>query len=97
MSRWHRWVPDGDGTAVDVEAVLGNGELTADGDGLRRERFVELEEVDVTQLDTCFLQRQAHRGDGSHAHDAGGDTGARVTANASQRNAVLALSRARRS
>ena len=51
-------MPDRDGTAVDVEAVLGNGELTADGDGLGRERFVELEEVDVTQLDTCFLQRQ---------------------------------------
>ena len=91
------WVPDGNGTAVDVEAVLGNGKLTADGDGLRRERFVELEEVDVTQLDTCFLQRQAYRGDGSHAHDAGGDTRARVTADARQRNAVLALSRARRS
>jgi len=57
-------VTDGDGTAVDVETILGNGELAADRHGLRRERFVELEEVDVTKFDACFCSAARTAGTG---------------------------------
>src|SRR3981081_2407728 len=49
-------VADGDGAAVDVEAVLGDGELAADGDGLGGEGLVELEEADVLDLDAALAE-----------------------------------------
>src|ERR1019366_6580297 len=47
---------DRDGPPVDIEPVLGHCEFATDGNRLRCERLVELEEVDVTQLDACLLQ-----------------------------------------
>ena len=43
-------VADGDGAAVDVEAIVGDAELVAAIDHLHRERFVELPEIDVVDL-----------------------------------------------
>src|SRR5262245_38440710 len=44
-------VTDGDAAAADVELVLGNAELRDVGEHLRRERFVDLPQVDVAGLE----------------------------------------------
>ena len=53
-----------DGAAVDVELLVRDGELPADRDGLRGERLVELEEVDVPhrQPGRCSAARTAGTG-----------------------------------
>src|SRR5207248_10319616 len=50
-------VPDGDGAAVDVEAVVGDAEAIAAVDDLHREGHVQLPQPDVVEADPGALEK----------------------------------------
>src|SRR5581483_9181965 len=53
-------VPDRDRAAVDVHLRLVEAELANDGERLRRERLVELDEVDLVERHAGALEELAH-------------------------------------
>src|SRR5262245_18306239 len=61
---------DGDRAAIHVHALWVEAELADDDEALRRESFVELDEVDVGDLDTRALEQLAHRGHRADPHHA---------------------------
>ena len=66
---------EGDRAAVRVQLVAErvDAELAADGKYLRRERLVQLDDVDLVDRHPGLLQRHAHRLDRADAHDLGCD------------------------
>src|SRR5580700_2846283 len=63
-------VTQGDAAAVRVGPFRRKAELGGDGEGLRGERLVHLEHVDVIHLQVGALKNLAHRGYRSDAHHA---------------------------
>ncbi len=63
--------------AVDVHAILRHSELTHRRDDLRRERLVELDEVDVGERHAGEAKRLRHGLDRPDAHDVGIDASRR--------------------
>src|SRR5262245_993776 len=68
-------VAERDRAAVHVHALLVEPELPDDGEALRRERLVQLDEVDVRGGDAGALQQLAHGRDRPDAHHARIDAG----------------------
>ena len=66
-------VTDGDGAAVDVDLAHVEVQLTRDGDGLRGEGFVGLDEVDVVDGHAGLGHGLTGGGNGTDAHDLGID------------------------
>ena len=66
-------VADGDGAAVDVDLAHVEVQLTGDGDGLRGEGFVGLDEVDVLDGHAGLGHGLTGGGNGADAHDLGID------------------------
>ena len=64
---------DGDGAAVDIDAVEGEAELFGDAEGLDGEGFVEFEEVDVVDGPAGAGEDFLHTGDGSEHDPSGSD------------------------
>ena len=64
---------DGDGSAVDVDAVEGEAELFGDAEGLDAEGFVEFEEFDVVEGPVGAGENFLDSGDGSEHDPAGSD------------------------
>src|SRR6476620_3717786 len=62
-------VTDRDRTAVDVDLARVPAHLVVDGAGLRRERLVDLEQVEVLRLPAGALERLAGRRHRAHSHD----------------------------
>src|SRR6185369_16990064 len=60
-------VADRDRTAVQVELLLRDAELVATVDDLRRERLVQLPDVDVVDLEAGTLEELRHRVDWADA------------------------------
>ncbi len=60
-SRASKRMPDGDRAAVDIDQLRVALELINDGNGLRGERLVDLEQCQVTDLPAGPAQRLAHR------------------------------------
>src|SRR4051794_34231478 len=67
-----------DRAAVDVHALRVEPELADDHEALRRERLVQLDEIDVRDVDPGALEELAHGGDRSDAHHARVDPGNRA-------------------
>ena len=69
-------VPDRDRAAVDVHPLLVEAELAHDGEALRRERLVQLDEIELVDGHPGAVEELAHGRDGPDAHhrrvDAGG-------------------------
>ena len=63
-------VPERDRAAVHVHPRGIEAELTDDDEALRRERLVQLHDVEVGDLDTRAREQLAHRGHRSDAHHA---------------------------
>src|ERR1700683_1644883 len=70
-------MPDGDGAAVDVDLLGIPGEVFVDRAGLRGERLVGLDEIEVADIPAGLLQRRARGGDRPGAHDLRIDAGLR--------------------
>src|SRR4051794_7127136 len=64
-----------DRTAVHVDPLLVEAELADHGETLRRERLVELDEVDRRQRNAGAFEEAADGGDGADPHDARIDAG----------------------
>src|SRR5262245_64097586 len=60
-----------DGAAVDVGALAVEAELLLDGEILRRERLVDLDEVEIGQLVARLVHGAADRRRRADAHDLG--------------------------
>ncbi len=61
-------MPDGDGTAVDVEQLVGDAELVATIQDLDSEGLVELPQVHVVHTDPSAFQQPRYGKDRSDAH-----------------------------
>ena len=68
-----KWVAERNGAAVDVDLLFRHSELAHHRDDLRRERLVELDEVDVLHGEAGLLEHLRHRLERTHAHDVGLD------------------------
>src|SRR6516225_1585118 len=66
---------DRDCPAVDIHLVSIPAEVLIDGAGLRRERLIGLDQIEVTNVPAGLLERRARRRNGSRAHDFGIDAG----------------------
>src|SRR5262245_13273479 len=62
-------VAERDGAAVDVHLLLVDSKLVQDRDRLDRERFVELEEIDVGEIPARFFNDPADGFDRRHQHE----------------------------
>src|SRR5262245_38734933 len=78
-------MPDGDGAAVDVDLVGVPAEVLVDGAGLRRERLVGLDQVEIADAPAGLLERRARGRDRPGAHDRGIDAGMRPGHDARER------------
>src|SRR5512132_2798433 len=78
-------VAERDRAAVGIDAVLRKPELSAHGERLRREGFVELEEINVLDAEPDLRERLARRGDRAYPHDAGLDSDRCVALDDSER------------
>src|SRR5262245_9480725 len=74
-----------DRASVHVHALRVEAELADDLKALRREGFVQFDEVEVGGLDTGAGQNLSHRGDGPDAHNAWIDPGDRARDEATER------------
>ena len=74
-----------DRPAVDVEPIEVEAELPVTRQDLSRERFVELDQIDVVQAEAGLIQELSNRRDGSDAHDGGVDAGGGVADDARHR------------
>src|SRR5215475_670754 len=63
------WMADGDRTAVDVHFAGVPTEILVDGAGLRRERLVGLNEIEVVGFPPGLLQSRARSGNGTRTHN----------------------------
>src|SRR5215470_8228225 len=65
----------GDGAAVGIHmrSVIGDAEIAQDGESLRSESLVELDDVHLRKLEASFSEDFARGGRGAHAHDPGSD------------------------
>src|SRR4029079_15203725 len=52
-----------DRAAVDIDPLRVEAQLTDDREALRRERLVQLDEIDILDADTRPLEQLPHRGD----------------------------------
>src|SRR5476649_2241104 len=68
-SRGRERVAHGDGASVDVALIARQAQLFFDGEILRREGFVDLEEVEVLQLRLMTVERATDGRRRSDAHD----------------------------
>src|SRR6266511_879687 len=68
-------MPKRDRAAVHVHLLLVETELTDDGEALRGERFVQLDEVDLLDPDAGSLEQLPYGRDRADAHHARIDTG----------------------
>ncbi len=73
-----------DGAAVHVELVVGDAQLAGAIDGLRRERLVDLEQIDVLDAKPGLREQLADRGHRADAHDVRIHARHRVAAQASR-------------
>src|SRR5712691_7949734 len=64
------WMAERDRTAVHVQLLLVEPELASDHEALRRERLVELHEIEVADTDTRAVEELAHRRDRRDSHHA---------------------------
>src|SRR6202022_1812046 len=62
-------VPEGDGTAVDVQGLVANSEITGAGERLARKRLVQFDHVDGRDLELGAQQGLLGCTDGADAHD----------------------------
>ena len=67
-----------DRAAVDVHLLGVEAELADHGEALRRERLVQLDEVDLVERDAAALEQLAHGRDRADAHHARVDAGDRA-------------------
>src|SRR5882672_7657382 len=74
-----------DAAAVDVDLLGVEREVADAGDRLRRERFVELDEIDLIDRETCALERFLRRRNWPEAHAARIDTSHRGRNDARER------------
>ena len=79
---------DGDGAAVDVDAVEGEAEFFGDAEGLDAEGFVEFEEVDVVDGPAGAGEDFLNAGDGSEHDPAGSDAAGGLRADGGERREV---------
>jgi len=63
-------VAERDRTAVHVHALGVESQLPDDGQGLRRERLVQLDQVEIGDLEAGAGEELSHRGDGPDPHHA---------------------------
>ena len=70
-------VPDRDCAAVDVHPLLVEPELPHDGEALRRERFVQLDQIELIDGHPGAVEELAHRRDRSDPHHRRVDSGGR--------------------
>ena len=78
-------VADRDGAAVDVDLAGVPAHLLVDRAGLRRERLVDLHQVEVLRLPAGLLQAQLRGRHRAHAHDRRVEPGARIGADHRER------------
>src|SRR5229473_4348299 len=62
-------VPEGDGTAVDVQGLVANSEITGAGERLTGKGLVQFDDVDGRDLELCAQQGFLRCTDGADAHD----------------------------
>ena len=74
-----------DRSAVDVDALGVDSQLAHDGHALRRERLVQLDQVDVADRDAGALEQLSHRRDRPDAHHARINAGGGAAAEGGQR------------
>ncbi len=82
---------DRDRAAIDVDPLGIPAELLADGERLRGERFVGLDQVEILELPAGLGQRLAAGGDRADAHDRGIDAGRGEALDARQDRRAAAL------
>src|SRR3569832_2229954 len=63
-----------DRATVDVQTITRETELAIASDHLRRESFVQLDQIDVGKRKLLSLQQRAHGWDWTNAHDLGRDS-----------------------
>src|SRR5580704_1897275 len=78
-------MPNGDGAAIDVDLLGVPAQVFIDRAGLRSERLVGLDEIEVADVPTGLLQRRARGWDRAGAHDLRIDAGLRPRHDASKR------------
>ena len=64
---------DGASVGINVRGVVRKAEVAEDGEGLRGEGFVELDDVHLRKLEASFRENFARGRGRAHAHDARGD------------------------
>src|SRR4051812_24367624 len=74
-ARAAKWMPERDSPAIHVQPIGVDRQLAQAREHLRRERLVQLDQVDLVQRKTRELECLANGGDGANAESFGFDSG----------------------